>query len=314
MLKRPESPTFYFVGVTTLKSSIMKIFPWWIRELEIPITQIVGYDVEVGGPAEKYRAIVRHIKENENAKGALVTTHKINIVQAAGHLFDYLDEYAKIFGEISSISKKNGELRGHAKDPISAGLALESFLPENHWVDNKGAQVFIMGAGGSGIALSAYLMRKQHEKNIPSKIIISNRSLGRLDHCKEVNERIGETTEVEYVQVGAHKTNDEVMADLPEGSLIVNATGMGKDRPGSPISDDVLFPPNSYVWEFNYRGSLEFLYQAEKQMKEQNLHVEDGWIYFIHGWTQVIGEAFNIDITQNDIERLSEIAKKARER
>ena len=23
--------------------------------------------------------------------------------------------------------------------------------------------------------------------------------------------------------------------------------------------------------------------------------LEDGWIYFIHGWTQVIGEAFNID-------------------
>ncbi|UCF83881.1 MAG: hypothetical protein JSV50_22450 [Desulfobacteraceae bacterium] len=41
--------------------------------------------------------------------------------------------------------------------------------------------------------------------------------------------------------------------------------------------------------------------------------LEDGWIYFIHGWTQVIGEAFNIDITQNDIERLSAIAKKARE-
>ncbi len=75
MLKRPESPTFYFIGVTTSKSSIMKIFPWWIRELEIPIAQIVGYDVEVGGPAEKYRAIVRHIKERGYALGS--TAHKM---------------------------------------------------------------------------------------------------------------------------------------------------------------------------------------------------------------------------------------------
>jgi len=108
------------------------------------------------------------------------------------------------------------------------------------------------------------------------------------------------------------KTNDDVVKNLPQGSLIVNATGMGKDRPGSPISDDIIFPPNSYAWEFNYRGSIEFFHQAEKQKEKQNLHVEDGWIYFIHGWTQVIGEVFNIDITERDIAKLSEIARVAR--
>ena len=27
---RKETPTFYFIGVTTRKSSIMKVFPLWI--------------------------------------------------------------------------------------------------------------------------------------------------------------------------------------------------------------------------------------------------------------------------------------------
>jgi len=307
-----KNPTFYFIGVTTSKSSIMKVFPLWVEELGLPETEIRGFDIEVNGPPEKYRAIVKHIREDENARGALVTTHKINIVQYAGDLFDYFDEYAKIFGEVSSISKSNGQLRGHAKDPISAGLALEHFLPENHWVNHPEAQVFIMGAGGSGIALSAYLMKKEHGNNVPSKIIISNRRLSRLEHCKKVHRAIGYTTEVEYVQVTSPEVNDRVLAGLPPYSLVVNATGMGKDLPGSPISDDTLFPENGYVWEFNYRGTLEFYHQALKQKRERNLHVEDGWVYFLYGWTQVIGEVFNIEITKEDVERLGEVAKKAR--
>ena len=33
-------------------------------------------------------------------------------------------------GELSSISKLDGQLRAHAKDPISSGLALDAFVPE----------------------------------------------------------------------------------------------------------------------------------------------------------------------------------------
>ena len=310
MLESPSEKTFYFIGVTTSKSSIMKIFPHWIKALSLPETIIKGYDIEVHGPREKYREIVQHIKNNELAIGGLVTTHKIDIVKAASDFFDHFDYYAKLFEEISSISKRDDGLWGHAKDPISVGLALQDFLPGNYWVDHPDAYVFIMGAGGSGLSLSAYLMNKDHGDNIPSKIIISNRSVGNLEHTREVHERLGRTTDVEYLQVGYPKTNDDVINDLPEGSLIVNATGMGKDRPGSPISDSVVFPKNSYIWEFNYRGSLEFFHQALAQKEKQNLHVEDGWRYFIHGWTQVIAEVFHIDITKNKLEELSEIATK----
>lgn len=52
--------------------------------------------------------------------GALVTTHKIDMYNAAKDMFDYLDPYAQRFGELSSISKLDGQLRAHAKDPISS--------------------------------------------------------------------------------------------------------------------------------------------------------------------------------------------------
>jgi shikimate 5-dehydrogenase len=78
------------------------------------------------------------------------------------------------------------------------------------------------------------------------------------------------------------------MANLPEGSIVINATGMGKDIPGSPVSDQGLFSKNGNAWEFDYRGQLDFMYKALRQADSRNVFVEDGWVDFLHGWTQVI--------------------------
>ena len=48
--------------------------------------------------------------------------------------------------------------------------------------------------------------------------------------------------------------------------------------------------------------------------RERRLRIEDGWVYFIHGWTRVIAEVFHIEIPTSgpEFERLSEIAAEAR--
>jgi len=68
------------------------------------------------------------------------------------------------------------------------------------------------------------------------------------------------------------------------------------------------------VWDFNYRGDLLFLEQARRQRADLDLVIEDGWTYFIHGWTRVISEVFGVDIPTSGpvIERLSEVATQAR--
>ena len=78
--------------------------------------------------------------------------------------------------------------------------------------------------------------------------------------------------------------------------MVVNATGLGKDAPGSPITDGAIFPEGGFAWEFNYRGELLFLDQARAQQAARHLRVADGWVYFLHGWTRVIAEVFHIDI------------------
>lgn len=68
-------------------------------------------------------------------------------------------------------------------------------------------------------------------------------------------------------------------------------------------------PMHGIVWEFNYRGTLEFMHQAEAQQQERHLQIEDGWTYFIHGWTQVIAEVFHIDITGERLAMCDRLAR-----
>ena len=121
MIKLPEPakrPTMYFVGVTTGQSSIMKMFPIWAKELGLD-AEIKGIDLPIHAPAEYYREVVQFFKDDPLSLGALVTTHKIDMYNAAKDMFDYLDPCPQGFGELSSISKLDVQLRAHAKDPIS---------------------------------------------------------------------------------------------------------------------------------------------------------------------------------------------------
>jgi shikimate dehydrogenase len=110
----------------------------------------------------------------------------------------------------------------------------------------------------------------------------------------------------------AEPDHDALLAQLPPRSLVINATGMGKDIPGSPIGDGAWFPERAIAWELNYRGDLRFLRQARAQESERELLVADGWRYFIYGWTSVIEEVFERPISADDLELLASEAEFAR--
>lgn len=309
-------PTMYFIGVTTGSSSIMKVFPRWAEHLGIGTPDevtLMGIDCKQHDDPEAYRRIVLHIKEDELSKGALVTTHKIDLLEACRDMFDGLDPYAELMGEVSSISKRNGRLIGHAKDPISSGLALEAFLPEDHW-RSTGGEALVLGAGGSSIALTSYLMQEKFGDDRPSRIIVTNRSTGRLEEIRRIHEKLDTGVPVEYHHTPDPPTNDTVANGLMPHSLVANATGLGKDAPGSPLTDAARFPENGLAWDFNYRGDLLFLEQARRQQAERKLTIEDGWVYFVHGWTRVIAEVFDLDIPTSgpEFDRLCDIAAAAR--
>ncbi len=308
-----DKPTMYFIGVTTAKSSIMRVFPEWARYLKLGDCVLKGIDFKPHDEPALYREAVDFIKRDPLSLGALVTTHKIDLLKACRDQFDELDEFADVMGEISSISKRGSRLTGHAKDPITSGLALEAFLPRDHW-RRTGAEAFVLGAGGSAIAITWYLMRPEHGVNRPSRILVANRSTPRLEEMRHVHQRLGATVPVEYLHTPSATMSNALLERLKPSSLVVNATGLGKDAPGSPLTDAARFPQDGIVWEFNYRGDLLFLRQARAQQQAYHLQVEDGWIYFVHGWTRVVAEVFHVLIPTSGpvFDDLSRIAASVR--
>ena len=292
--KPADKPTFYFIGVTTARSSIMRVFPAWAKHLGLGDCPIRGIDCEWHDDAAVYRKVVNFLKSDKHSMGALVTTHKLDLLKAARDMFDWLDPYATQLDEVSSLSKRDGRLMGHAKDPISSGLALNAIVPDDYW-RKSGGGLCLLGAGGSSLALTIHLMNLPAE-NRPASIVVTNRSRPRLDEMKAVHAKMDVPIPVDYFLCPVAADNDAVVAGLTSGSMVVNATGLGKDAPGSPLTDKAVFPMNGIVWEFNYRGELVFLDQAKAQRNSRNLTIEDGWVYFVHGWLSVISEVFQVEI------------------
>jgi shikimate 5-dehydrogenase len=294
-----------FIGVSTASSSIMRIFPRWAAELGLHGAALDGEDIALDAPPERHRAAVAAIRDDPDRAGALVTTHKMSVYQAAADLFDELDDFAVACGEISSIARRGGRLLGHAKDPVTARLALDEFLPSDAFGGVRDAVV--LGAGGAGTALT-WCLAGRHD--LPRRIVVTDTSAQRLEHLRAVHAR--RATPEGLLDLRPASENGRLVSEAPAGSLIVNASGLGKDRPGSPIPAGTRFPDGGYAWEFNYRGTLEFLAQARAAQEAAGLTVVDGWRYFIHGWTQVIAEVFDVPMPPATVARLAALAEETR--
>jgi shikimate 5-dehydrogenase len=282
-----------FVGVTTGGSSIQKLFPAWAGLLGLEGAVLVGRDLPLDAGRVAYRAVVEEIRDDPTIAGALVTTHKVGIFGAAADLFDEIDEHARVHEEISCISKRDGRLIGSAKDPITAKESLEQIVPSDYF-RLTGAHVLCLGLGGAGVAIASALLRRE---DAPRRFVAVALDDGRIRSLERALSRAGIGDRgVEYVVNADAAHNDALVATLPTGSLVINATGMGKDRSGSPVTDEVSHPELGVAWDLNYRGPLSFLWQAESQAAARRLRVHDGWRYFLNGWTACIADVYELEL------------------
>ena len=301
---------FWFIGVSTGQSMIMRLFPVWAKLLGLQDTRMYGVDLPPGVSGEKVRESVLRLRDAPNALGALVTTHKLAVWKEAADLFSEVDEHASRLQEISCISRnKDGQLIGHAKDFITSAKALNLLLPQDHWQNHPEAETLVMGCGGAGTAIIEQLTLGQNG-TFPKRVTGLEFNTHRLETvCKQFGSRknlILDPADKEGI------TAVKKITALPPHSLVINATGMGKDLPGSPVQNGVVFPQQGFVWELNYRGSLEFFHQARVQQESKQLTVHNGWNYFLLGWASVMEEVFHLELTDELMGRMKEAAKPLR--
>jgi shikimate 5-dehydrogenase len=303
---------FLFIGVTTAESSINRIFPRWRDRLGLGADlELLGVDLPVRAPAASYRAVVQRMRSDPHQVGAIITTHKLDLFAATHDLFDEVDPVAELCEELSCIGKRSGRLVGWARDPLTAGRALDRILGPNYFL-KSGGQVLCLGAGGAGSAITLYLMTLRPAEDRPRQIIVTDLEPGRLERLRALHSRLDADVFVHYRENADPRVHDELIAALPPASIVINATGMGKDLPGSPITASARFPERAIAWDLNYRGELGFLRIAGAQATEWKVRVEDGWYNFIQGWAVNMEEVFHRPISTEELEQLAEDAAFAR--
>lgn len=286
-----------FVGVTTGQSAAHHHFPAWCDALGVPPgRRLEGVDIPVGSPADACRAIVRRLRDDPAVAGALVTSHKIAIHDAAADLLDGLDALATLCAEVGCVSRASGRLVGHALDPITSIIALDRIAPASHWRMHPRAQVTCLGAGGAGVALAMGLAGRIGSAPGPARLVIADRLPARVDHAIATMTRAGAPSDwaTGIATAGDPARADSIVDASPPGSVIINATGMGKDVPGSPISDGARFPEGGVAWDLNYRGDRPFLAQARARARASGIVVADGWDYFATSWALHVARVFGV--------------------
>lgn len=302
-----KRPTMYFVGVTTGSSAINSVFRTWRPLLGIDEAELVGIDLPLDADPDDYRAVVRFIDRDPQSRGALVTTHKLRLYDANKDAFSRVNDDARELAEVSCLVSEAEGIAGLALDTVTSDLALRAIT-----TSVAGRDVLLMGAGGAALALASHLSSLPREE-APARVVVTDVRQGSLEALEALVTAHG-AVGWEFTLLSESDTHDALLASCAPGALVVNATGKGKDRPGSPLTDDARFPHEALCWDFNYRGSLEFLAQARAQQAEQAMQVHDGWVYFVHGWTRAIAEVFALDIPTEgpEFDRISEAARAAR--
>jgi shikimate 5-dehydrogenase len=268
--------TVVFVGVTTGSSLVHQAITAWQPILGVPCN-VRGTDIPLDADDESYVGFLDGLLRDDSAAGAVITTHKVRVFRAGQALFADLDPLAVSCEEVNAIRRTAAGLSGFARDPVSVGRVVDRIWPE------LTGDVVCLGAGGTARALARHLFTTRQGV----RFVCADPSPTSLEQLARAAGH----------SVAGHIGNgpwDDLIEQAPPGSLIVNATGMGKDRPGSPITGGTRFPPRAVVWELNYRGDLELLEQARTRARTSELQIHDGWLLFCHGWAAALSAVLDV--------------------
>lgn len=266
-----------FLGVSTAGSRSHDVFPGWAAALGRPDWTLRGVDLPLTAPVAAYAELVDAVAGNPRIAGAVVTSHKLRLHRAGATLLRRTDVLAGLTHEVNTLVRTPGGVDGHARDP----LALAAVLRDRPW---PGRDVVVYGAGGAGTALLLALTldveatltagRPVPAAGPPPAVTVLDVDDGALAALRATARRCG---------VGDDRLrllDARTPVPVPEHALVVNATGLGKDRPGSPLPPGAVLPATATAWDVNYRGDLTFLADA----RAHGATAVDGWDYFVAGW------------------------------
>jgi shikimate dehydrogenase len=298
-----------FLGISTGGSVARRAFEGWMRLLGADFA-LERVDLPAGAPAQSYRQLMDRIR-SEAFAGLTVTAHKTALFEHAGDLLDGVDEPARIASEISVIYSNAHEFRGTIIEPKSIAATLTELGGDSAMTLDT-ADVVVLGAGGTAVSLVMCLTEQAWPASArPRRIHFVDTSPQRLAHVAALSNAWPPSLETRTI-LSEGEVSLADLGPLPAKSLIVNATGLGKDRPGSPISLPTSWPLGAKVWDLNYRGDLLMPQAARDAEASSAVHAYDGWNLFINGWAEGLSKIMGRSIDQTERAAMNEHARTLR--
>jgi shikimate 5-dehydrogenase len=301
-----ERPLILFVGISTSGSIAHLVFNRWAAELGQPWT-LRGIDLPADAPPETFRRLVSAMRRNRAVQGAVITAHKLRLYRACAQDLERRDWLAGVTHEINALAT-GPTLGGYARDALSQARILPALVRSAGAATARDLHVLCLGAGGAATALLLALhldtgpggdgaASPRPRADPPASVAFTDVDPGALADLRSVADRAGiGASRLSFIRVREPADSDALVARLPSPALVINATGLGKDAAGSPLSDAARFGPAALAWDLNYRGDLVFLRQAATA----GATTMDGWDYFVAGWagglTAIAATPFTTDL------------------
>jgi hypothetical protein len=147
-----QGPAVLFLGVSTAASAVHRYFPRWACDFPEPV-RLIGIDLPAAAPGRNYEDLLDWIARNQQIRGMVITSHKIDLFRAGSSRFAAADRLSATLGEISALRRTpSGDLLAYATDPLSARAAAAELS-----LGRSGGETICFGAGGAAVALVAAL-------------------------------------------------------------------------------------------------------------------------------------------------------------
>ena len=310
-------PLYLFLGIDTAGSRVHDAFATWAPAFGIPGATLRGIDLPTTTSRPTWRRLVAAMRDNPAVHGGVVTSHKLRLHRACADLFDRAEAFVELTHEVNGLDTRSG-VSVVARDVEALDLTLrstgvarpaDSTHPTTgthrtaHGTGPAGRPLVCLGAGGAATALllaTRLDVARTLESGGPvpvtdasaiAPLVVVDREPGALRALAAVAERAHLGAAPVLTEADSPERCARVVRDAPRAALVINATGLGKSGPGSPLPDAAAFRAGQAAWDLNYRGPLTFLAQA----RAAGIPTADGWDYFLAGWSCALGAITGTD-------------------
>ena len=246
--------------------------------------ELVPVDLPLGAPAEAHRRLVANLGADQEAVGAVVTTHWSPCSRPPpSGLPPAIPQWTssrRSRASLRAVEASRPTLSIHGARP---GRCLRCFPGPST------RSALVLGAGGAGTAVAAALLM---DRTSPWTVTLTDTAGDRLARAERILSALSVRNRAVLVPASGSEENDGALAKAPPDRSSSMRPGWGRTCQDLRCQEARPSPSTGWCGTSTTGVSLLFLDQARAQARHRGLRVEDGRRLFVHGWADGLGQIF----------------------